>query len=328
MPSLVNVNLRCAGQLKDKVIDYMIQRLVKLRRLQLDASNLVSDARWRQLFMTLGPQLEELRLSDLNSSFDDETAEVMGRSCTNLRRLKLSHCWKLTDNAMTSISQLSKLEHISLNPYDPQLIKPESVTFLIEKLGANLRTLSLTDFVDVNDASLQSIHNNCHRLEKLRFSNNSVCTDKGFAGLFTGWSNPPLKFVDLSFTRDDDHTNPEGPEDPVGLASEGFIALMKHSGSRLESLNICSCRHVSGSALRSVFADDQTYPCLKEMDISFIGAVDDFLVTSIFKCCPSIKKLTAFYSSISDVKVPAGVALVGGIRAQDSIIVEGDYGMS
>lgn len=328
MPSLVNVNLRFAGQIKDKVLDYMTQRQLKLRRLQLDGSNLISDSCWRRLFKTLGPQLEALRLSDLDSAFDDETAEIMSKNCTNLRRLKLVHCWKLTNKAIVAISNMSKLEYLSLKPYEHIAIKPEKVTSLIDKLGANLRTLSLQSFFEVNDASLESIHQNCRRLEKLRFTNNSVCTDKGYAGLFTGWSNPPLKVIDFSSTRDVDNTNPDGPEEPVGLASQGFIALMKHSGSRLELLDISSCRHVSRSAFESVFSEGQTYPCLKELDITFHTVVDDFIATSIFKCCPSIKKLTAFgCSNVIHVKVPPGVALVGGLRAQDSIIVEGEYGM-
>ncbi|CRG89846.1 DNA repair protein rhp7 [Talaromyces islandicus] len=322
MPSLVNVNLRFAGQMKDRVLDYMTQRQLKLRQLQLDSSNLISDSCWRQLFKTLGPQLEALRLSNLDSSFDDQTAVIMSENCTNLRRLKLIECWKLTDKAIVAVSNLSKLEHLSLQLCET--IKPEKVTNLIDKLGANLRTLSLKKFHQVNDISLESIHKNCHRLEKLRFSDNAVCTDKGFAGLFTNWSNPPLKFIDVSSTRDVDNANPDGPEDPVGLASEGFIALMKHSGSRLESLDISSCRHVSRSAFESVFSEGQIYPCLKNLDISFHRVIDDFLVSAIFKCCPAIKKLISFScSNVSNVRVPAGVALVGGLRAQDSIIVEG-----
>ena len=138
------------------------------------------------------------------------------------------------------------------------------------------------------------------------------------------WPNLALKVVDLSSTRDVDKSNPDGPQDPVGLASNGFITLMEHSGSRLEQLNISSCRHISRDALEKVFSDGRTYPALKELDISFQTVVDDFLVASVFKCCPSLQKLIAFACfNINNVRVPAGVALIGGLRAQDSIIVEG-----
>ncbi|KAF7620139.1 hypothetical protein AFLA_005453 [Aspergillus flavus NRRL3357] len=96
MPTLTNVNLRFAGQLKNTVIEYLLGRDLRLKYLQLDAANLVSDSHWRRLFEKLGPQLEALKLSNLDFSLDDETVEVLCRNCTELRRLKLKQCWKIS----------------------------------------------------------------------------------------------------------------------------------------------------------------------------------------------------------------------------------------
>jgi DNA repair protein RAD7 len=322
MPSLVKVNLRFAGQMKDRVLQYMLDRTLKIKHLQLDAANLISDDCWRQLFVKLGTQLESLKLSNLDSSFDDESVELMSTHCTNLRRLKLEHCWKLSDKALHAIARLSKTEHLSFEFLSE--IKTESVVKVVETLGHNLRTLSLRSFHDADDKVLDAIHRNCHRLEKLRLSDNTVCTDQGYVNLFTKWSNPPLRYIDVSSTRDVDNANPDGPPDPVGLASQGFITMMKHSGATLETLNISSCRHISHAAFEDVFNSGQTYPHLKDLDLSFQTAVDDFVVTAIFKSCPAVKKLTAFACfNVRDVQVPTGVALIGGLRAQDSIVFEG-----
>lgn len=324
MPSLVNVDLRFAGQMKDSVLDYMMTRNLNIKHLRLDAANLVSDACWRQLFRTSGPRLESLKLSNLDSSLDDESIQVMSKSCTNLRWLKLKECWKPGDDSLSAIATLPNLEHLSLNFL--RETKGESVTQMVEKLGPNLQTLSLEGFHDADDKLLETIHRQCRKLSKLRFSNNAVCTDKGYASLFTDWPNPPLTFVDLSSTRDVDNQNPDGPPEPVGLASQGFIALMKHSGSKIQTLNISSCRHISHAAFEEVFAKDKTYPHLKELDISFHTVMDDYLVNCIFRCCPALKKLVAFACfSVRDVRVPAGVALIGSFISQDSIVVEGDY---
>lgn len=324
MPSLVKVNLRFAGQMKDNVLQYMLDRTLKIKHLQLDAANLISDVCWRQLFIKLGAQLESLKLSNLDSSLDDETVEVLSIHCPNLRRLKLKHCWKLGDKSLDAITGLSKLEHLSLEFLGER--KTESVVKLLETLGHNLRTFSLQSFHDVDDKVLDAIHRHCHRLEKLRLSDNAVCTDQGYVNLFTEWSNPPLRYIDVSSTRDVDNSNPDGPSDPVGLASQGFITMMKHSGATLETLNISSCRHISHVAFEDVFNRGHVYPHLKDLDISFQTAVDDFVATAIFKSCPAIKKLTAFACfKVRDVRVPTGVALIGGLRAQDSIIVEGDF---
>ena len=45
-----NVNLRNAGQFKDEVIEYIIERHIPIRNLQLEAANLVSNEGWINLF--------------------------------------------------------------------------------------------------------------------------------------------------------------------------------------------------------------------------------------------------------------------------------------
>ncbi|KAE8349260.1 hypothetical protein BDV28DRAFT_64175 [Aspergillus coremiiformis] len=324
MPSLTNVNLRFAGQLKDKVVKYLLERDLQIKSLQLDAANLVSDTYWRRLFEKLGPQLESLKLSNLDFSLDDETIEVMCRYCTELRRLKLKQCWKMGDGSLQALSSLASLQHLSLNIV--RETDSESLLEVVSKLGPRLQTLSLEGFPNVDNILLETIHEKCRLLSKLRLSENAVCTDKGFARLFTDWSNPPLEFVDFSSTRDVDNSNPDGPGDAIGLASEGLIALMNHSGPAIRKLNISSCRHVSRSAFEEVFSIEKIYPNLKELDVSFHPIMDDFLVGRIFHCCPAIKKLVAFACfNVRDVRVPVGVALIGGLKAQSTIVVEGKY---
>ncbi|KAL3437987.1 hypothetical protein BDV09DRAFT_140304 [Aspergillus tetrazonus] len=318
MPALTSVNLRFAGQLKDDVIDYMLDRNLSIRHLQLDSANLVSDLRWRQVFQKLGDKLETLRLSNLDSSLDDESIEVMCKHCTGLRRLKLTHCWRMCDRSLRAISTLPSLEHLSLDLI--QETKTDSLVELVSRLGSNLRSLSLRGFSSADDTLLEMIHNKCRHLRKLRFSDNSVCTDKGFNELFLNWSNAPLEIVDLSSTRDVDNTNPNGPPDAIGLASNGFAALMRHSGSAIRILNIASCRHISYAAFEEAFAEGKNYPNLEELDVSFHGVMDDYLVGRIFQCCPAIQKVVAFACfSVREPRVPKGVSLIGGLRTQDSL---------
>ncbi|KAL2784865.1 hypothetical protein BJX66DRAFT_76753 [Aspergillus keveii] len=318
MPALTHVNLRFAGQLKDRVIDYMLERDLKVKHLQLDAANLVSDQRWQQVFRKLGSQLETLRLSNMDFSLDDETIQVMSKFCTGLRRLRLEDCWKMSDRSLQAIANIQSLEHLSLNLISET--QPENLLELVSKIGSNLRTLSLRGFALADDTVLEMIHNKCKLLTKLRFTDNSICTDKGFVTLFDNWSNPPLEFADFSSTRDVDNSNPDGPTDATGLASNGFAALMRHSGSTLRKLNISSCRHISYAAFDDVFADGKSYPLLKELDVSFQTVMDDYLVGRIFRCCPAIQKIVAFACfNVRDARVPRGVALIGGLRAQDPL---------
>ena len=327
IPKLEYLNLRQAGQVKDEVIDYILDRKVPIKELQLDASNLVSDKKWREFFRQQGHLLETLKLSWLDNSMDDETAVHLVQGCPNLKRLKLKKCFKLGAAALDALSGLQNLEHLSL-----QLMIPTSndvLTTLIIELGSKLQTLSLERFENADDSVLEAIRSHCIQLTKLRFTNNDLCTDQAFTTLFTSWSNPPLVFVDFSSTRDIDYTRPDGPDEAIGLASDGFIALMAHSGSRLESLDVSSCRHISNEALSLVFDGTKQYPLLNNMNISFLQKVETPTVAGMFKSCPKLTKLTAFACvGLRDIIVPSGVALIGVPNAQDSIIQEGGISAS
>lgn len=324
MPSLTQINLRFAGQLKDNVLEYMMDRNPQIKNLQLDATNLVSDTCWRRVFQKYGQQLESIKLSNLDFCLDDESVTEMCKHCTGLRRLKLKQCWKTGDESLKAIAGLKWLEHLSLTFV--QETEKDRLGGIIANTGSSLRTLSLEGFHNADDSVLELIHSRCHSLYKLRFSDNAVCTDKGFSHLFQNWGNTPLEFVDLSSTRDVDKSNPDGPEEAIGLAPKGFVALMNHSGAGIQKLNISSCRHISHAAFEEVFSEGKQYPHLKELDVSFQPVMDDYLIGCIFRSCPAIKKVVAFACfNVREVRVPTGVALIGGLRAQDPIVVEGGY---
>ena len=302
----------------------MIEKCTKIKQLQLGATNLIGDDIWRTLFKDLGPQLESLKLSELNDSFNNEVVAEMAQHCRQLQRLKLRTCLKLHEPSLQSISSMITLEHVTLAI--GQDASSEVLVALIQNLGPSLKTLCLETYAEADDDVLGAIHTNCAKLSKLRLTGSSICSDGGFANLFTDWENPPLPYIDLSDNRDLDYGNPDGPaESPIGLGSEGFRAMMKHSGSRLERLNIHSCRHISHEALSEVFDGRLQYPLLRDIDLSFVTVVDDFIMTGIFKSCPKLAKLAVFACfKARDARIPAGVAVIGLPNAQEAVVVEGD----
>ena len=324
MPHIKSINLRFAGQLKTEAFNYMVEKCENVKRLRLGATNLVSDDSWRELFRQQGSSLEILQLSELNDSFRDETVEEMAIHCTQLRRLKLRTCLHTTEASLNFIAEMRSLEHLTLGI--GQSAPSEILVGLIRSLGPNLRTLCLENYANADDDVLRAIKAHCASLSKLRVTGSAICSDRGFATLFKDWSNPPILFVDLSDNRDMDNANPEGPRDePIGLGPEGFKALMKHSGSLLERINLHSCRHITHGAFSTVFDGHTQYAHLKDIDVSFVTGVDDFTMTSIFRSCPRLSKLAAFACfKARDVRIPAGVAVIGLPNAQDAVIVEGD----
>lgn len=323
VPKVRNLNLRNAGQFKDEVIDYIIERNVPLQHLCLDAANLISNQKWNEFFTHCGHGLESLKLSWLDYSMDDSTFRHLIRNCPNLTRLKTKKCFRLSDLSLNAISKLQHLQHLSLH-FSYQDTSAALVN-LIQSIGPNLRTLSLDNPYDANDSVLASIHSTCTHLSKLRLTNSEICTDAGFTALFTNWANPPLSFIDFSSNRSVDCAKPDGPEEsPIGLAAAGFSALMNHSGPLLEHLDISSCRHIPYSALADVFDGKHQYPSLRKINIAFLNKTDTAIAAGIFKSCPHLKQLTAFGCfNISGALVPRDVVVIGVPNAQDSILQEG-----
>lgn len=328
IPSIKKLSLRNCCQFKDSNMEYMTEKAKSLVELELRGANLVSNDHWINFFITRGGELKTLKLEWLDAAFDDQAVEALSTFCVNLERLKLERCKQLTVNSIDAIARLENLEHLTLKFCHE--VPRERLVNLISQVGANLRTLCLENFLDnVNEPTddvLDAIHNTCHYLSKFRFSDSNECSDAGYVNLFTEWDNPPLSSIDVSSTRDLDNTSPEGPEDfPIGLASAGFKALMAHSGSKIEYLDVASCRHIDHETFANVFDGAKQYPFLREINMSFCPVVDTQIVAAIFRSCPRVKKVVTFGCfEVQDVVVPRGIVLIGAPKAHDAIEQFGD----
>lgn len=331
VPNVRKLVLRNACQFKDSVLAYMMEKATKITHFQVYACNLVSNEVWKLFFEQYGHKLESLKLEWLDAAFDDDVVETMVKNCSKLRRLKFKFCRRITNASLPVLGLLRSLEHLSLqlshSPESSQLIP------LISQLGPNLKTLSLENCPDADDSLIDEIRAQCGQLNKFRLTEVDCITDVALKSMFettdTTSRVPPLTFIDLSGARDVNNNNPGGPEDaPIGLASESFTAMMAHSGSKLESLHIASCRHISHAAFCDVFDGSTTYPMIREINLSFCNTVDTAVIMGIFRCCPRLTKLIAFGCfKVEDVIVPSGIALIGVPRAHDAIEQFGDGGI-
>ncbi|KAF1963209.1 RNI-like protein [Byssothecium circinans] len=323
VPNIKKLSLRNCCQFKDENVDYMMEKAMHLTDIQLLGANLVSNDKWIDLFVNRGKDLRSLKLEWLDAAFDDQAVQALVEFCPNIERLKLERCKQIGIESIDAIARLEHLQHLTLCFHND--IPRKNILDMILSVGANLRTLCLERFVNSEDEPsddlLIAIHETCTSLSKLRFSENNECSDAGYVTLFSNWPNPPLHYIDVNSTRDVDNTAPEGPEDfPIGLASAGFAALMEHSGSKLEFLDISSCRHISQATFRSVFDPSKTYPNLREINVSFCPVVDTEVVAGIFRSCPNIKRVVTFGCfEVKDVDVPRDIVLIGAPKAQDAI---------
>lgn len=312
---------RCAVQFKDEVMDYLLSRDTKLNSFYLHGANLLSEDKWHEFLASKGADLKGLQVYYTDNHFGDDTVGMIKTHCPNITRLKIENNQKLTDDGVKGLGEIPSLEHLGLQIQHS--ISPPAINHTISSIGANLRTLSLKIVPEVDDSVLETIHNHCHSLKKLRITDSEHMTDAGFVELFTNWENPPLHVLDLQKCRYVSASAPRDNSQNIGLCSEGFKALMAHSGLKLQNLNIHACRNISREAFEEVFSEQAQYPELKHLEISFCEEVTDYVLGCIFRSCPSIKEVNVFgCMKVRDVRVPRGVILVGVPNAQ-GMVTEG-----
>lgn len=310
VPTVKHLRIRNAIQFKNKVMDHLLGTTVQLESFSLHGANLVDDESWETFLREKGSHLRSLKVYYTDGHFGDEQIELLHQTCPGLNRLKIYHNQKATDVGINHIAKLTNLQHLGLQFY--KTTSSEPYVNVLNSVGSSLQTLSIGAAHYIDDSVLRAIHENCQHLSKLRITDNEVLTDQGFYDLFTNWSNPSLAYVDFHKCRHIDAADPRENSEGVGLASNGFVALMAHSGATLGHLNIHSCRHISREAFETVFAADKRYPELSEMNLSFCQYVDDFVVGSIFRSCPNLKTLKVFGNfGVQNVKVPRGKILIG-----------------
>lgn len=292
MPQLKGFKALNAIQFSDNVMKYLMTRSISLESLHLHGANLLSQNVWEDYLVEKGPSLKDLRVYYTDCHFGDRVLNMLTLACPDLVRLKICHNQQVSEKGIRHISALPNLEHLSL-----QLIKATSAApyiAVIEKIGQHLRTFSIRNVPLVDDTLLEAIHNKCAKLSKLRITESEEMTDAGFVRLFEGWKNTPLTFIDLEKCRYMGEHNPRENENKIGLCSEGFVAMMKHSGAKLQYLNIHACRHISKEAFEQVFASGKTYDKLRYIEVAFCEEIDDFIVGNIFRSCPNVKEVNVF----------------------------------
>lgn len=320
-PNLRRLKVRCGIQFKDEVMDYLISRDIFLESFSLHGANLLDEEKWHEYLRAKGKSLKALQIYYTDRHVGDDTVVVLRDHCPVLNRLKIQNNQKMTDEGVKAIGDLARLEHLGLQLQNKTT--SAAYTQMISKIGNNLQTLSLKIVPDTNDDVLQAIHEHCRSLVKLRITDSERMTDSGFVKLFTDWENPPLSFIDFQKCRHLDATNPRQNPDNIGFGSEGFKAMMAHSGRRLQHLNIHACRHISRDAFEEVFGEGAGYPELRKLEISFCEDVSDYILGRIFRACPRIREVNVFgCMRVKDVRVPRGVILVG-VPTAHGMVTEG-----
>lgn len=325
-PGVKTLIMEYAGQFKDEVLEFITDNpAINIVNFRVGALNLIHDDIWRKFFTVKGQTLESIKLSWMDNYFDDETFDHLVRRCPNLSRLKLKRMWNLSGKAIEAMADIKQLKYLTFERANQGIseIYSDSWVKFLQIRGKDLVTFAIDRFQFLDNDLLDAIHNHCRHLSKLRISSNANYTDEAFVRLFTNWTNPPLRYLNLSTCRDVDANIPVANPQGRGVCSDGFTALMAHSSSRLETLYVTSCRHISHAAFFAVFDGTKQYPHLQLIDVSFCDAVNDVILNGMFKSCPSLKEVLVFGCfKVNDPSVPKGVLVTGRVNVKDDVVYQ------
>lgn len=244
--------------------------LPDLTHIDLLGPFLVRKEAWQQ-FLT-GRKLISFKITQ-SPRFDVECLQtLLDTSRDTLEELRLCEVGQLDDAFLEelkgSFSSSGSSEYI-LHHLDLSLpstsCSSEALIGLLETLGPGLEYLDLSGHDAVGDDLFTlGIQPHTTKIHTLIMSRLLELSDEGIAAFFQGWENHALTHIDLSRT--------------PNLSSLTLDALLDHSGSALEQLNINAWKETSQDSLASIAVKARE---LRKLDVSWCREVNDFVLKEI-----------------------------------------------
>jgi len=276
-PNLSTLQLSFCGRLVDSVLAAIVSRLHQLEHLILTGPFLITKSAWKSALQTIGRKLRTFEISD-TARWDEECSKTLVTCCPNLETVAFKRINGLSNE---SIKYLSTLKHLkSLDLTEPVgVVTDEEVVPIIQSAGKNLEKLVLDGCVELSDKTLQAIVRNCAHLHTLSLVLLDRITDECVVESFGSWKkNPGL--VNLNLTR------------CVGIKDPGVQAILAHSGTTLETLNLNSLDELTQETFKLITEGEDDIGCdLVELDVGFVRCINDDLVYALSNACKELRIL-------------------------------------
>lgn len=273
-PNLVTLNLQYCGQMQTETLQAWGKSLRHLRHLELFGPFLVRKEGWISFFKAVGSRLESLSITQ-SPRIDQETIEVLVKSCPNLRTLRLAEIGQLDSECLVPLAKLKHLHELELSSPGGTALSDDALDTFLQAVGANLTSLNLDYNPELSDALLVSIANHCPKLTKLslRDIDLSDAAVRTFFETRLKHRRPGFSHLDLEKGHD--------------LAGQSLRALIKQSDATIERLSLLGWRNVDADAV-SLLAGCKK---LGVVDLSWCRHVTDFTIKDIIDGCPAIKEI-------------------------------------
>ncbi|KAK0242833.1 RNI-like protein [Armillaria nabsnona] len=264
-PNLTTLRLDFCGLLSDEVMSVWSTSLPNLVSLQLLGPFLVRQSAWINFFES-HPQLECFKITQ-SPRFDVKCVETLiTTSQKTLHTLGLKEVGKMSDEFLNCIKLLEgQLTYLDISE-PSESCSEAAIIEMLSIVASTLTHLDLSNHTEVSDKVLRlGLQPYSKAITSLGLKDLPELTDTGVADFFNSWTdNPPLTFLDISRI----HL----------LNKDALLAILAHSGSCLQELNINGWRDIDNESLEEIGKQARD---LKKIDLGFCRGVDDFTVKSI-----------------------------------------------
>ena len=260
-PNLRSLRLDFCGQMDDNTMKVFSSSLPHLERIELLGPFLVRSPAWQDFFKS-HPNLTGFLITQ-SPRFDLDATKALVEHCPNLQELRLKEVGKMSDEIVEELENFGAKQGLwRLDLSDPSnSCSEEALSKLVNAVSQSLTHLDLSGHDLLAEEFFTTALLNLDTLEHLALARISELTDEVVSEFFNSWPNAPLHTIDLS-------RNPS-------LSSASLEAIVKHSGSNLQELNINGWKDVSEEALRLVASGA---PVLRKADVGWCRSFDDFVL--------------------------------------------------
>lgn len=237
------------------------------------------------------------------AGFDDECIALLVERNPRLYNLQLSELGKLSDLSLPFLHPLKCLTSLDISRagvIQGMVLTDDAVVALLENVGENLVDLVLDrasyflldriclytiltlpavfrlteNYLLTDRVLIEGIKIHCPHLRSLSLRQLSEIQSTGFQSLFTDWINTGLTHLDIHRC--------------LKLEDEALEALVTHSGHSLRKLDMHSVDEVTDVMLAKMA---EGCGAMEELDVSFVRAVDDFVVKAFLDKMEVLKVL-------------------------------------
>ncbi|KIM49781.1 hypothetical protein M413DRAFT_408092 [Hebeloma cylindrosporum] len=259
--NLTSLRLDFCGHLDDTAFKVFSTGLPLLQRIELLGPFLVRPAGWQEFFKA-HTNLQGFLVTQ-SPRFDEACMKSLATHCSGIKELRLKEIGKLGDPFLLDIHRFKNgLWYLDLSE-PSHSCSEKAVIALLRAVGRDLTHLNLSKHDELTNHFLdEGLRPHVSKLESLTISHLPELTDAGVGEFFINWTNnPPLLSLDMS-------RNSE-------LGTQALAAALKHSGKRLENLNINGWKDTDDDSLKMIGLVAFE---LKRLDVGWCRMVDDFLV--------------------------------------------------